>query len=96
MAVMVSLTLRSTIGADMTRGVDRAEVLAWPASVDLVTAGRAFGLGRTKAHELARAGQFPVRVLRIGFRYRVVTADILAALRLDPAAETPAAGGPVA
>ncbi|GAA4863944.1 DNA-binding protein [Saccharopolyspora cebuensis] len=55
----------------------RAELLALPAAIDLVTAGRALGIGRTKAHELARAGQFPVRVLRLGSAYRVPTAEVL-------------------
>jgi hypothetical protein len=33
--------------------MNRAELLALPSSVDLATAGRALGLGRTKSHELA-------------------------------------------
>jgi hypothetical protein len=53
------------------------ELLALPVSMDLVTAGRALGIGRTKAHELVRAGAFPVRVLRIGHAYRVTRADLL-------------------
>ena len=44
------------------------ELLSLPVSVDLTTAGRAFGLGRTKAFELARQGRFPVRVLPAGGR----------------------------
>ena len=56
------------------------ELRALPAAIDLVTAGRAFGMGRTKSHELARAGQFPVKVLRLGREYRVATAEVLAAL----------------
>jgi hypothetical protein len=39
--------------------MQKDELLALPVSVDLTTAGRAFGLGRTRAYELARAGQFP-------------------------------------
>ena len=56
------------------------ELRALPVAVDLVTAGRAFGVGRTKAHELARAGEFPVPVLRLGNTYRVTRADLLRAL----------------
>ncbi len=56
------------------------ELRALPAAVDLVTAGRAFGIGRTKAHELVRAGEFPTRVLRLGRTYRVSRADLLRAL----------------
>jgi hypothetical protein len=57
-----------------------AELLALPVAVDLTTAGRAFGLGRTKAFELARQGKFPVRVLRVGAKYRVPRTAILEAL----------------
>lgn len=59
------------------------EVLALPVSFPLVTAGRAFGLGRTKAHELARDDDFPCRVMRIGKAYRVTKADLLRSLGLD-------------
>jgi hypothetical protein len=45
----------------MTRPMSVAELLALPPAVDLPTAGRAWGLGRTKSHELARAGDSPVR-----------------------------------
>ena len=61
-------------------------LLALPVSVDLTTAGRAFGLGRTRAFELAKAGEFPCRVLRVGIKYRVPRAAILEALGVDEAA----------
>ncbi len=60
------------------------ELLALPVAVDLVTAGRAFMLGRTKAHDLARAGEFPCPVLRIGNAYRVTRVDLLRSLGIDP------------
>lgn len=63
-----------------SKTLTRGELRALPVSVDLVTAGRAFGIGRTKSHELARTGRFPVRVLRLGARYRVTRADLLRAL----------------
>ena len=50
----------------VTRALTLAEIAALPAVTDLVTAGRALGLGRTKAYELARAGQFPCPVIRAG------------------------------
>lgn len=59
-----------------------ADVLALPPTVDVVTAGRAFGLGRTAAYRLAREGQFPCKVVRAG-GYRVVTADLRRVLALD-------------
>jgi hypothetical protein len=61
------------------------ELLALPVSTDIVTAGRAFNMGRTKAHELARAGEFPCPVLRVGHSYRVTRSDLLRALGIDPA-----------
>jgi hypothetical protein len=59
------------------------ELLGLPVTVDLVTAGRAFGLGRTVAHELARAGKFPCPVRKLGERYRVTKADLFASLGLN-------------
>lgn len=47
---------------------------------DLVTAASVLGIGRTKAHELARAGEFPVPVLKLGSRYAVPTAPLAAFL----------------
>jgi hypothetical protein len=54
------------------------------ATVDLLTAARALGLGRTKAYDLARRGRFPCRVIRIGEIYRVPTAGLLELLGLAP------------
>lgn len=62
------------------------ELFALPPSVDIITAGRAFGIGRTKAHELARTQDFPCKVLRLGTRYRVPRSAIFEALGIDPAA----------
>ncbi|MFH9728338.1 helix-turn-helix domain-containing protein [Streptomyces sp. NPDC017254] len=62
----------------------RNELLALPASVDLVTAGRAFGVGRTTAYALARTGEFPCAVIRAGKAYRVITADLLRVLQITP------------
>jgi hypothetical protein len=36
-----------------------ADVLTWPVTVDVPTAGRCFGLGRDVSYELARTGGFP-------------------------------------
>jgi hypothetical protein len=54
------------------------------ATVDLMTAARALGLGRTKAYELARRDQFPCRVIRIGETYRVPTPGLLELLGVPP------------
>lgn len=58
-------------------GMTRTELLSLPVSVDLVIAGRACGMGRTLAYDMAKRGQFPVRVLKLGNRYRVARADLL-------------------
>jgi hypothetical protein len=47
------------------------------ATVDLMTAADALGVGRTKAYELARHDEFPCRVIRIGDTYRVPTPGLL-------------------
>lgn len=62
------------------------ELLALPVSIDLTTAAKAFGIGRTKAYELAQNGQFPCRVIRVGLKYRVPRSALLAALGVDPGA----------
>jgi hypothetical protein len=65
-----------------TKGMSREELLALPAAVDLETANRALGLGRSKGYELAKRGEYPCRVLRLGNAYRVVTAELQALLGL--------------
>lgn len=59
-------------------GLDELQRL--PVTVDVPTAGRAFGLGRNRAYELARNGGFPCPVLRFGRTVRVKRADLLRAL----------------
>jgi hypothetical protein len=48
-------------------------------TTDVETAGSILGIGRSKAYEMAKAGQFPVRLVRIGRRYVV---PVVALLRL--------------
>ena len=72
----------------MKNEMSRDELLSLPVSVDLVTAGRAFGLGRTSAFELARRDEFPCQVLRAGTRFRVPRWAIFEALGLDEAEVT--------
>jgi len=65
--------------------LDDAELLALPASIPLVVAARGWGLGRRKASELARAGEFPCPVVRVGERWRVNRTALYEALEFDPA-----------
>lgn len=60
------------------------ELLALPTTVSVETAARAIGLGRTRAYQLARQGQFPCKVIRIGTSYRVVTVDLRWLLGIEP------------
>ncbi|GGV45151.1 hypothetical protein GCM10010182_81950 [Actinomadura cremea] len=78
----------------MKPGLTAAEIRSLPATIDLVTAGRIFGIGRTTAYRLAHAGEFPCRVLRIGRTYRVPTAAVQAALGLGTDNEAKPPGGP--
>jgi hypothetical protein len=64
--------------------MDESELLSLPLTVDIETAGRAIGIGRSKSYQLAAAGDFPVRVLQVGRRYRVVRADLLELLGIAP------------
>ncbi|MEV6036829.1 helix-turn-helix domain-containing protein [Nonomuraea sp. NPDC052116] len=51
-----------------------------PEVISLLAAGRLLGMGRTKAYRLAKAGEFPCRVLRIGGRYAVPVRGLRALL----------------
>lgn len=68
---------------EATAGVTALELESWPAAVDVPTAGRAFGIGRDVAYRLARGGEFPCRVVRLGKRFVVPTAGIRRALGVD-------------
>ncbi|MFF7472463.1 hypothetical protein [Streptomyces sp. NPDC008092] len=74
--------MRENEPAGLAKGMRREELLELPAAVDLETGNRALGLGRSKGYELAKRGQYPCKVLRLGNAYRVVTADLLALLGL--------------
>ncbi|WP_428963006.1 helix-turn-helix domain-containing protein [Micromonospora fluostatini] len=58
--------------------VERIRALG--AVTDIATVGEIFGLSRSSAYELARRDRLPAPVLRVGSRYRVSVAAILAAL----------------
>lgn len=64
-------------------GMTRDELLALPPSVDLLLAARALGIGRSLAYDLAKRDAFPVRLLRLGTRYRVPTAELRSVLGVE-------------
>ncbi|WP_203724988.1 hypothetical protein [Streptomyces sp. SID13588] len=74
--------MRENEGLGRVNGMSREELLGLPVAVDLDTGNRALGLGRSKGYELAKRGQYPCKVLRLGNAYRVVTADLLDLLGL--------------
>jgi hypothetical protein len=61
-----------------------SELLELPVTFDLETANRAYGMGRTKGFLLAKRGEYPCRVIRVGTSYRVARADLLRDLGIDP------------
>jgi len=59
------------------------EIRALPPVLDVATAGRLLGLGRSAAYDLILAGEWPTPVLRLGRRLRIPTAPLLALLGLS-------------
>jgi hypothetical protein len=55
-------------------------------TVDLTLANRALGISKGHGYALAKRGDYPVKLLKLGGSYRVVTADLLAVLGLSVAA----------
>lgn len=55
-----------------------AEIKAeWPPTVDVPTAGEAFGLSRSHSYELVARGEFPAKVEKFGGRYVAYTESII-------------------
>jgi predicted DNA-binding transcriptional regulator AlpA len=86
----------------MSTRLNLTEAERLPASLSLIEAAALLGIGRTHAYNLAAAGRFPVRVLRLGRVIRVPTAPLLYLLGLaasadapEPPATRPAPGGAV-
>jgi predicted DNA-binding transcriptional regulator AlpA len=63
--------------------MDRQQLAALPAVLDVRTAAKAFGLSRTAAYELIKAGEWPTPVFRFGRLIRIPTAPILDLLGID-------------
>jgi hypothetical protein len=52
-------------------------------TTDVETAGAILGIGRTKAYELAKSGEFPAVVIKVGRHYIVSVPALLALLAAD-------------
>jgi excisionase family DNA binding protein len=72
--------------------MDRQQLTALPAVLDVPTAAKALGLSRTAAYELIRTGEWPTPVFRLGRLIRIPTAPLLDLLGIGPEA----AAGPTA
>lgn len=65
----------------------RDELLALPVSVDVPTAGKAFGISKLTAYRLVKSGDFPVPVIYVGRKVVVPRASLLRALGIDEGAQ---------
>ena len=70
--------------------MNRDELTALPAVVDVPTAAEALGLSRTSAYELIRTGGWPTPVFRLGRLIRIPTAPLLDLLGIAGSTEPPA------
>ena len=59
------------------------DVRALGVRTDVPTAGKVLGMGSCAAYDLARRGEFPVPVLRVGRKYVVPVAGLLAILGIS-------------
>jgi excisionase family DNA binding protein len=66
---------------DKPIGVDLASL---PPTVDLVTAARMLGVGRTTAYGLVRDGRWPTPVIHAGRKIRIPSASLTALLGATP------------
>jgi hypothetical protein len=64
----------------MTTSISRTPDEELPPTLDVVTAGRLLGIGRTLAYRLVRTGKWPTRVIRLGDSIRIPTQPVLALL----------------
>ena len=83
---------RQTPASRRTQPLTIGQAMRLPTSVDLMTAARALRLSRNKAYKLAKADEFPCRVIRIGDMWRVPTAELLAVLGIGLTALSDADG----
>lgn len=74
--------------------MNRTELDALPAVVDVCTAAKVLGLSRTAAYELIRLGEWPTPVFRLGKLIRIPTAPMLELLGLSSQAPAPVGPAP--
>jgi hypothetical protein len=64
------------------RGIEQVRRLGVTTEVE--TAESVLGIGRSKSYEMAKSGQFPVRILRIGRGYFVPVPDLIKVVGVEP------------
>lgn len=62
----------------------RDELAALPPVLDVPTAAKVLGIGRSLAYDLVRRGDWPTPVLRVGKLIKIPSAPLLALLREQP------------
>ena len=72
-----------SVHAVSNRSMTFPELFQLPATVDLATAAKALGISAATAYKLLGRDEFPCRVLRTGYRYRVPTRALLVALQIE-------------
>jgi hypothetical protein len=53
------------------------EIRSWAPTCDPANAALALGISRSTAYEVLRRGDFPARAIRVGGRWRVITASLI-------------------
>lgn len=65
--------MKSTVSLDAEQPID---LHALPPTVDLVTAAKMLGIGRTLAYEMVRDGTWPTPILRARRKIRIPSAPL--------------------
>ena len=74
---------------ETVNGMTPAQLRALPVAVPLVIAAKALNMGRTKAYDLARQGQFPIQVIPCGPKYVVPRSALLKVLGIEDESTAP-------
>ena len=72
--------------------MNRDQLAELPPVLDVPTAAKVLGIGRSLAYDLVRRGEWPTQVLRIGKLIKIPTEPLV---RLLGATTTPPGGGDV-
>ncbi len=75
--------MNMTKGNVMSKRWTEKEIRGLGVRTDLVTAGSILGISRPHAYELAKRDEFPAPILRLGRKYVVPVAGLLAVLGLE-------------